>query len=216
MSTCMACKQDIKDKASKCPHCQAYQTGWKNVLPLISTGSAILAVFVSVGALIVGLTTDVFVKLFGSDTFEVVSYSGKSLVISNDGSFDLFVQSVTEISKDEMLSTPYSRSIPVESIVDKKSLESIALDSEMSGFVLTKDKQGSQDVIIQDPYFYSRNNSQLSLLIDHYKDNLITLEGECTIHYRSIKRPSELLDHDFPCLAVITFVPIVPKNGTGT
>lgn len=112
--SCIACLEEIRANASKCPHCGSYQTRWRNWLPLFGTLAAILTFVGSTAAIIAATATDFWNELLGEDTIEIIEYTGESLTVLHSGSRGpLLIQHVTKRSD----AIDYSEVTPIQQII---------------------------------------------------------------------------------------------------
>ena len=206
MGTCIACLEDLKSGASKCPHCEAYQNRWRNWLPVLGTIVAILTFVGSVSAVIFATATDYFEKRFWRDELVIIKYSSSGhLFGQNAGSGDLFIDHVTE--RSEALN--YERNRPIEEIMPKNDpLRPVGKKEQVGGLFVQNvpDEQWklikSGNVPEFEPYFFSKGHPQFQMITQHLGESLRTFEAECMVRFRST-RDQTLKEESFQCIGVM-------------
>lgn len=206
---CIACLEEIKLNASKCPHCGAYQARWRNWLPVIGTFAAILT-FVGSAAAIVSVTaTDFWKELLGEDKIEVIGYTGGRLITLHSGSAGpLLVEHVTERAD----SLNYSKVIPIHDVVAEGHVLRFPVDAisdEVRGYPVedvSDDEWGeikSGKVKGVEPYFFFADSPALKTLTRRLGARLRTFEAKCDVRFRRVEPGSESTDQDFSCVGIM-------------
>ena len=207
-NSCIACKESIKQGASKCPKCQAYQSAWRNRLPSIGAITAILAFIGSSLVVVTAIATDLFESLLWRDEVSVISYSSNGpTVVQNSGSGSVFLEDVFVESKQAAYrsSTRLGQTAEKDSFVsiDKSQGQNFGVvdgvsDAEWQAMI----KGEVQDVI---PHIYSSEHRQLATLRAHLGNNLRTFRAECKLFYRSVRHPNAM-EEEFPCTGILVRV----------
>ncbi|MCY4469962.1 MAG: hypothetical protein OXC08_14700 [Thiotrichales bacterium] len=207
--SCIACLEEIRLNASKCPRCGSYQAHWRNWLPVIGTLAAILTFAGSAAAIVSATATDFWKNLLGEDAIEIIEYTGGRLTVLHSGSGGpLLIEHVTERAD----ALDYSKVSPIHEVVaaghvfrfptgtmsDKECGNAVANvpDDEWE-----KMKRGKMKGV--EPYFFSKDALGWKTLVQHMGAGLRTFEARCNVRFRRVEPGSESTSENFPCVGVM-------------
>lgn len=198
MQHCISCAREIEANALKCNYCRDSQSRWKNNIPLLVAFVSILMFLISMGSIVLGISTDIWHDMFWRDKVDIVSYTSGRSVVRNTGTGPIFIEQVVERlieSNRTSIRNIYVSVAPKSFGVFGESL------NRAGDFVTPQNAHQFDDALDNGKayfYFFSKNHSQLKSVKN---DGAMTLESECIIgYYTSIDH--NRIDREFPCEAV--------------
>lgn len=207
--SCIACLEEIKLNASRCPHCGSYQARWRNWLPVLGTLAAILTFVGSAAAVVSATATDFWKELLGEDAIEVIEYTGGRLTVLNSGSGGpLLIEHVTERAD----TLDYSKVTPVHQVVAEGHISRFpngTMSDEVRGFPVTGVSDGEWDKMKRgevkgvEPYFFSKDAPGLTTLFRHLGAALRSFDATCDVRFRRVEPNSESTDQSFACVGIM-------------
>ena len=207
--SCVACLEEIRPNASKCPHCGSYQAHWRNWLPVIAALVAILTFVGSAAAIVSATATNFWKELLGENSIEVIEYTSGRLAVLNSGSGGpLLIEHVTERADG----LNYSKVTPIHDVVDEGHVFRFprgTKSDEVSGYPVANvpddvwEKMMRREVEGIEPYFFSTDAHGLKALTEHLGTGLRTFDARCSVRFRQVAPGSESTPQGFPCLGVM-------------
>lgn len=193
MKKCIYCKEEIAENASFCKTCEHYQDIWKNWIPHIGGGIALLTLLGSIAAITIKPFREIYTELTWKDKVELISYSSnEGLTLKNLGSGEIFVQSIYFKSDYNRESKPINIRVAKDNFKYHKWGNSIK-----SGKVITTDIKLEQTK--NDPIFVSNNHYSYLMLRETLEDHLLTFQCNTKLKYYSLHR-HEFKEVQAPCV----------------
>lgn len=208
--TCIVCFEDIKLSASRCHHCGSFQKRWKNWLPIIGIGSVIATFVVSIFVTILSPATDLWDEHFGKEAIEIVAYSSQGgITILNTGDKRVLIENVTQ-----EISEYHGRVFHIQDVVNKNEIYSNKKlpkfrDTKGAEYILNLTDERLEKIKLGNernnvfPVFFSENHPNLKTMQDRMGKSLRTIEGKCTVRYRSVEIYADSMYESFPCVGLL-------------
>jgi hypothetical protein len=214
---CIACRTEIHNEATFCPHCSNYQSKLKNNLRYFSN---IITLFTALAALIVFIiakSPELKKIIYWEDRVNIISYnSSKSIVITNNGDGEIFLSHLrleyTIEAKDRNI-RKFRDSIDKRFNVSLKPSSSISIKLSDSNFDILENISEKEwiDLSLK---AYDRTDDCYSIILLYKNDprakqlekylskRIYTIPAKAFIYYYSIKKDI-MLDYEFPVIAVV-------------
>lgn len=194
---CKYCHEMIARDAKMCRHCRLYQSAFRNWLPLLGAGVAILTFLIASGP-------RVFDILWGEPEATVVTVTWPDqLAVLNSGEGGILVESL-EISSDDLMNGTFRFYYPIYRRVEEGGLERIDFEHLFGltggGPVLAnisgKEWGDMVEFPIKDgehfPQFYEKGSKNLTNIKKDVGTGLRTFQGTGVLTYRSVGNPKKL------------------------